>query len=381
MTRIGVPKESFPDERRVALDPAAVRKLKDHVGEILVESHAGTAAGFPDNEYREAGATVSESRESVFSADIVTHVRGLSNLATLPATECMPFRPRQISIALWDPLGTPPGIHALARLGASCLALELVPRTTRAQAMDVLSSMATLAGYRAVILAANELPKLFPMLMTAAGTVLPARVLVLGAGVAGLQAMATAKRLGALVEGYDVREAAREQITSVGARFLDLGLTAHQVEVAGGYARALGEAFEAEQQRLLAGPIARADVVITTAAVPGKRSPILISAEAVAGMRPGSVVVDLAADRGGNCEVTSPGERKTVGGITILGPTNPASDLAYHASQMFARNMTAVVQLLLRDGTIHWDMDDEVLREITVVRDGKIVHPLVPPAA
>lgn len=380
MTTLGVPKEAFPGERRVALDPAAVRKLKDHVAEIIVESHAGTAAGFPDDEYRTAGATVRDSRESVFSADIVTQVRGLTNPATPLDKEPMPFRPGQISIALWDPLGSPQGIHALASLGASCLALELVPRTTRAQVMDVLSSMATLAGYRAVILAAYESPKLFPMLMTAAGTVLPARVLVIGAGVAGLQAMATAKRLGALVEGYDVREASREQITSVGARFLELGLTVNQAEVAGGYARALGEAFEAEQQRLLAGPIARADVVITTAAVPGKRSPLLISAEAVAGMRPGSVIVDLAADRGGNCAVTSPGERITVGGVTVLGPTNPASDLPYHASQMFARNMTAVVQLLLRNGTIHWDSDDETLREITVVRDGKIVHPLVPPA-
>lgn len=375
--QVGVVRETFPGERRVALVPADVKRLVGRGWQVRVESGAGQAAGFPDRAYAEAGAVLG-SRSDASACKVLVRVRCLGANGPSAADDAAHLRPGQLWIGLCDPLGAPQWLAAAASSGGSVLSLELIPRTTRAQTMDVLSSMTMLAGYRAVLLAAVELPRIFPLLMTAAGTLTPARVLVLGAGVAGLSAIATAKRLGAVVRGYDVRPACKEQVESLGARFVELPLSAQQAETASGYAAAQDETFYQRQRELLADVVAESDVVITTAAIPGRPSPRLITAEAVARMPHGGVIVDLAAERGGNCELTRADERVvTPGGVTILGPTNLPSEVPLHASQMFSANVTALLQYLLRDNRLYLDREDEIIGQTLTVHEGQVVHPQV----
>jgi NAD(P) transhydrogenase subunit alpha len=369
---VGVPRECFPGERRVALVPASVPSLVKAGLEVLIERNAGQAAGYPDQQYLEKGARRAATRDEVLAADVLLQVRATGGWEDQP-----PPREGQIVIGLADPLGTPQAVERFAACGATLLALELVPRTTRAQAMDVLSSMATVAGYRAVLLAALALPRLFPMLMTAAGTIAPAKVFVIGAGVAGLQAIATAHRLGAVVSAYDVRPAVKEQVKSVGARFVEMEMETGQAEDQGGYARQMNEEFYRRQRELMGRVVAESNVVIATAAVPGQRAPVLVTAEMVARMSPGSVIVDVAAERGGNCELTRPGETVVDHDVTILGPTNLAAEVPYHASQMYSKNIATFLLHLVKDGQVRFDLDDDILRDTLVVRDGKVVHPRV----
>jgi NAD(P) transhydrogenase subunit alpha len=378
---VGVAKETFPGERRVALVPSVVPSLIKAGLEVLVESGAGDAAGFSDAQFVEKGAKIAGSRADAFAADCLLQVRSLganpqAGLADLPL-----LRAGQTVIGMADPLAMTGEAAAIAERGVTLFALELIPRTTKAQSMDVLSSMATIAGYRAVLLAATTLPKMFPMLTTAAGTLTPAKVFVVGAGVAGLQAIASARRLGAVVSAYDVRPAVKEQVQSLGAKFVEMGLDTAQSQAAGGYAKAMDEEFYRQQREMMKRVVAENDVVITTAAIPGKKAPTLLTAEMVACMAPGSVVVDLAAERGGNCELTRPGETVVSGGVTILGPANLPADIPNHASQMFAKNVATLLLYLVKDGQIRIDLDDEITRETLVTRDGRIVHPRVGPQA
>jgi H+-translocating NAD(P) transhydrogenase subunit alpha len=366
--KAAVVKENIPGERRVALVPSDAAKLiKSGLG-VILEPGAGREAGFSDAAYQDKGAQLAANRSGAFSADIVLQVRSSrSAISTVHAG--------QIVICQCDPLGEPEQVAELAKTGATVFALELIPRTTRAQSMDVLSSMATLAGYRAVLMAAMELTKIFPLMMTAAGTLTAARVFVIGAGVAGLSAIATARRLGAVVRGYDVRPACREQVESLGGKFVELPLETRQAETAGGYAQAQDEAFYQRQRELLGNVVAESDVVITTAAIPGKQSPLLITADAVRRMQPGSVIVDLAAERGGNCELTKANERVADSGVTILGPTNLPSDVATHASQMFSANVTAFLLNLVKKGELALNCDDPIIRDTLVAHEGEVVHP------
>lgn len=385
---VGVPRERLSGERRVALTPAALAAFAECQVEIVVEAGAGQEAGFSDEEFAKHGASVGR-REQAFSADVVLQVRsaGMEQRGAGQPDGIDLLRPGQVVIGLSDPLGRPECMRQLAERGVVHLAMDLVPRITRAQGMDALSSQATVAGYKAVTLAAATLPKMFPMLTTAAGTVPPARVLVIGAGVAGLQAIATARRLGAAVEAYDVRPTAREQIRSLGAKVVDLGLEEDELEEdkaggGGGYAREMEDDFYRRQRELLGRAVAASDVVVTTAAVPGRRAPVLISGEAVARMRPGSVIVDLAAERGGNCEFTRPDEVLTVHGVTILGPTNLAATVPHQASLMYARNLSSLMLHLLEGGLLEGtamrlDPDDPIVSATLVCRDGVVVHPLV----
>jgi NAD(P) transhydrogenase subunit alpha len=373
--RVAVPKESFPGERRVALVPAQVPHLTKAGLEVAVEAGAGASAGFLDAAYEEKGATLASSRADLLaSAAVVLQVRAPGANPATGQADLAAFRRGQTVIGLGDPLTASDATRGLAAAGVTSFALELVPRITRAQSMDVLSSMANIAGYKAVLLAANELPRFFPMLMTAAGTITAAQVFVIGAGVAGLQAIATARRLGAKVDGYDVRAAVKDQIQSLGARFVELPLETTGAEGAGGYARAQDETFYTRQRELMTRVVGAADVVITTAAIPGKRSPVLVTADMVRGMRPGSVIVDLAAERGGNCELTRADERVEAGGITILGPTNLPSTVPYHASQMFSKNITTFLLHLIKDGALVLDTNDEITRDTLVTRDGDVVN-------
>jgi NAD(P) transhydrogenase subunit alpha len=372
---LGVPKEKSGQERRVALVPADVRSLKKAGFEVLVETNAGLNAGFLDAQYLQQGAGIAADRSELAAAEVIVHVRAAGADPQDPFAVGERLRENQILVALCDPLSDPRPIAALAERRVTTFALELLPRITRAQSMDVLSSMATVAGYKAVLLAADASPRMFPMMMTAAGTLTPAKVFVVGAGVAGLQAISTARRLGAIVHAYDVRPAAREQIQSVGGKPVDFGL--ESAEGQGGYARAMDQDFYKRQQAAMAKVVAESDVVITTAAVPGKRAPILITSDMLAGMAPGSVIVDLAAERGGNCEVTRPGETIEVGGIIVLGPLNLPSTVAHHASQMFSRNITAFLVLLKKHGLPAIDLEDEIVRETLITRDGQIVQPQI----
>jgi NAD(P) transhydrogenase subunit alpha len=355
--RLGVPKETVPGERRVALVPDVVARLAGAGFDIAVERGAGTAASFPDEAFSEAGATVVEN---AFDAEAVVKVQKPSS------HEIEALRQGSLLVGCLQPLTDPEGVERLAARGVTAFAMESIPRITRAQPMDALSSQATVAGYKAVVLAAERLPRFFPMLMTAAGTVAPAKVLVLGAGVAGLQAIATARRLGAVVTGFDVRPIVREQIESLGATFLDLGVTAEETE--GGYARELSAEDERRQQQELEQRIPDFDVVVTTALVPGRPAPRLIPAAAVGGMRPGSVIVDLAAETGGNCELTQPGETVEREGVTILGPTNLPATMPYHASQLYARNVAALLQHLAPEGELELDWEDEITAGACVTR-------------
>jgi NAD(P) transhydrogenase subunit alpha len=350
--RVAVPKETGAGERRVALVPDAVGKLASSGFTFAVERNAGLAAGFTDDEYAAAGADV------VSRAELLAGTGGVVRVGRPTADEVAEFEPGTVLIGFLAPLSDPEGIERLAARGVVAFAMESIPRTTRAQVMDALSSQSTVAGYKATVLAADRLPRLFPLLMTAAGTVAPAKVLVLGAGVAGLQAIATARRLGAVVSGFDVRPAVREQVESLGASFLDLGVTG--VETEGGYAAELSPEEQARQQAALEERIPDMDVVITTALIPGRPAPKLIPAAAVERMRPGSVIVDLAAEAGGNCELTEPGTEVERGGVTIVGYTDLASRMPYHASQLYARNVSALLLHLAPDGELTLDFDDEI---------------------
>jgi H+-translocating NAD(P) transhydrogenase subunit alpha len=370
--KVGVPRETWPGENRVALIPAAVAALKKSGLDVVVEQDAGVAAGFPSSAYEQAGAAVA-SREAVFStADIILQVRSVPPDASR-------LRKGQVVIGFADPLGAPDAIRVLAQGGVTAFSMELMPRITRAQSMDALSSMATIAGYKGVLMAADHLPRMFPMLMTAAGTLTAARAFIVGVGVAGLQAIATARRLGARVEAYDVRPAVKEQVQSLGARFVEMPLETADSEDKGGYAKAQDESFYRRQRELMLKVVAGSDVVVTTALIPGKRAPILVTAEMVDGMAPGSVVVDLAAERGGNCELTRPDEVVVHKGVTILGPSNPPSLVPNHASQMYSKNITTfLAHLLGKDGgkkdALELDLSDEITRETLLTRDGDVVH-------
>lgn len=380
--KVGIPKEASRNERRVALVPASVPVLLKKGVEVLVERGAGEEAGYRDSEYTDKGAQLVHSRAELFAAaDLLLQVRGLGADPEGWMQDAGSVRRGQVLVGIHDALSAPAALREVAARGATVLSLDLIPRISRAQAMDVLSSMATIAGYKAAILAASRLPRLFPMLMTAAGTLAPAKVLVIGAGVAGLQAIATCRRLGAAVHGYDLRPAAREQILSLGARCVELPVEAADAEDAGGYAKAQDEAFYARQREHLSKVVAASDVVITTAQVPGQRAPLLLSSDAVARMAPGSVVVDLAAERGGNCELTRPGETVTAHGVTVIGPLNLASTVPHHASFMFSRNACTFLDSILREGRLHLDVTDEIVRETLVVRDGELLHPRIAAAA
>lgn len=376
--RIGVTRETFPGETRVAVVPSAIATLKKAQVEVLVQAGAGKSAGFSDLEYTEAGATVVPTREEVIAgADVVLQVRSLGANPEGYQKDLSLAREGQVWIAMMDPLWVSEPVVEAAQKGIIAFALELVPRITRAQPMDVLSSQSNLAGYKAVLLAANSLSKIFPMMMTAAGTITPARVFVVGAGVAGLQAIATARRLGAVVSAYDVRPAVREQVESLGARFVELPLEVQDAQDAGGYARALGEDFYRRQAQMMSSILPENDVVITTAAVPGQRAPVLITREMVEAMRPGSVIVDLAAERGGNCELTQPGQSVVHEGVTIIGPLNLLATMPYHASQMYARNIVSFTVNLLKGGALNLDMEDQIIRDTLLTRDGQVIHPRV----
>jgi NAD(P) transhydrogenase subunit alpha len=378
----GVLKETLAGERRVALTPIALPLLAKAGIDVVVETGAGVAAGFPDAAFAEKGARVLARRAEVLgAARILLQVRPLASIgagtgAGAGRTPDDPgFGREHVLVGLLDPLGAPAAIQSLAAAGPTAFALELIPRITRAQAMDVLSSAATITGYKAVLLAASTLPQLFPMLMTAGGTLAPARVFVIGAGVAGLQAIATAKRLGAVVQAYDVRPAVKEQVESLGAKFVELPLEAGEAQDRGGYAKAMDESFYRRQRETMLKVVAASEVVIATAAVPGKKAPILLTAEMVDAMPPGAVIVDVAAEQGGNCELTRAGETVQRGAVTILGPVNLPSTVPHHASQMHGRNVASFLGLLVRGGELVVDLEDEIVRETLVTRGGEVVHP------
>jgi NAD(P) transhydrogenase subunit alpha len=370
--KIAVLQETYPHERRVALVPASIPPLSKAGLEVLVEQGAGLSAGFPDDQYVSKGGRMVADRGELFRADILLQVRTFGANAQAGRADLQHMSARSVLIGTCDPLGAPEAVREMAQTGASVFALELIPRITRAQSMDVLSSQATIAGYRAVLVAAIELPKMFPMLMTAAGTVAAARAFIIGAGVAGLQAIATARRLGAVVQAYDVRAATREQVESLGGKFVELKLAALEAEDKGGYAKVLDEEFYRRQRDLLADVVAHSDVVITTAAIPGQPSPRLVTARAVEGMMPGSVIVDLAAERGGNCELSQPDQRVVKHGVVILGPTNLPSETPYHASQMFSNNVTKFLLNMIADGKLTWNMQDEIVRDTLVCHRGEV---------
>jgi NAD(P) transhydrogenase subunit alpha len=354
--------------------PSALSVLNKTGAEWLMEAGAGTRAGFPDAEYAGKGVRIASRAEVFEKAEVILQVRGPGANPDAGAADVAQMRRGQTAIGFGEPLTSLDAARALAGRGVTFLAMELMPRITRAQSMDALSSMATIAGYKAVLIAADSLPRMFPMLMTAAGTVAPARVLVIGAGVAGLQAIATARRLGAVVSGYDIRAAVKEQIESLGARFVVLEIEAAGAEDKGGYAKAMGEDFYRKQREALGAVLAEQNVLITTAAVPGKKAPILITREMVERMAPGSVVVDIAAERGGNCELTRPGETVDHGGVSILGPLNLPSTVPYHASQMYAKNIATFLKYLIKDGKLTLDRQDEIVRETLVTLAGEVVH-------
>jgi NAD(P) transhydrogenase subunit alpha len=380
---VGVPIEIYPGERRVALTPVVVPMLAKAGLEVAIEAGAGVAAGYPDAQYQEKGAKVLPDRPAVFAqADIIVQVLGHGANDKNGNADLRLMRRGQGLVGFLRPLGSPATdgktdasrVQEIAQTGVTSFAVELMPRTTRAQSMDALSSMASLAGYKAVLEVANALPRILPMMTTAAGTITPSRVLIIGVGVAGLQAIATARRLGAVVSAYDVRPAAKEQVQSLGARFVELPLETQDAQDARGYAKAQDEAFYAKQRELLGRTVAENDAVITTAVVPGKKAPVLVTAEMVKGMAPGSVILDLAAERGGNCEVTRAGETVVVNGVTVIGPVNLASGVPHHASQMYARNLTSFLANLVKDGKMRPPESDDIIRDTLVTQGGEVVN-------
>jgi proton-translocating NAD(P)+ transhydrogenase subunit alpha len=375
---IGVPKEIFPGEKRVALVPAILPSLTKAGFEVVLQAEAGVAAGYPDGDYTAKGAKILPSRAEVFqAADIITQVLCYGSNDRTGREDIPLLRKNQYLVGFLRPLGDAKVVQEIAATGVLAMALELMPRITRAQSMDVLSSMATICGYKAVLLAADTLPRLCPMLTTAAGTVTPARILVIGAGVAGLQAIATARRLGAVASAYDLRPAVKEQIQSLGGRFIELPLETQDAEDKRGYAKQQDEAFYKRQRELLGRVVGESDVVITAAVVPGRKPPVLVTKEMVQGMSPGSVIVDLAAERGGNCELTRSNEIAIEHGVSIIGYINLASTVPYHASQLYARNITNYLTHLFKDGKNEPDWNDEITRETVLTRDGEIVSPRV----
>ena len=372
---VGVPKESYPGERRVALVPRVIPNLVAAGFEVLVEPGAGAEAGYPDALYVEKGAKILADRRAVFGrADIVVQVLCCGSNDVTGQADLSLLRREQVLVGFLRPLGSLDIIQQIAQTGVISFAQELMPRTTRAQGMDALSSMGTICGYKAVLIAASTLPRFFPMLTTAAGTITPARILVIGAGVAGLQAIATAHRLGAVASAYDLRPATKEQVQSLGGRFVELPIEAKNSEDTRGYGTAQDKRFYARQRELLSRAVAESDVVITTAVVPGKKAPVLVTREMVKGMAPGSVIFDLAAERGGNCELTRAGQTVVEHGVTIIGRINVASQVPYHASQMYGRNVTAFLLNLVKDGKLRRDSEDEIIRETLLTRGGEIVN-------
>ncbi len=372
---IGVVKESYPGEKRVALVPGSVAALRKLGCEVVMERGAGEPAGYGDAAYEREGVRLAADRAEVFRlADCLPQVRTVGANLEAGVTDLELIRHGQVLVGFADPLVAASAAQQIAARGGTLLAMELIPRITRAQSMDALSSMASIAGYKAVLLAATTLGKLLPMMMTAAGTIAPARVFIMGVGVAGLQAIATARRLGAVVEAYDVRPAVKEQVQSLGAKFLELPLETAGAQDQGGYAKQLDESVYEKQRQLMLKAVAASDAIITTAAIPGKKSPVLVTAEMVRAMAPGSVIVDLAAERGGNCELTRPDETVVENGVIILGPTNLPSTVPLHASQMYSRNVAALLCHLLKDGSLNFDLSDPIVRETLVTRDGEVVQ-------
>jgi len=375
---VGVPRESFPGELRVAITPAVVPNLAKAGIEVVLEAGAGVGAGYPDADYVSKGARLLPQRADVFrTADIIVQVLGYGSNDKSGKGDLALLHRDQVLVGFLRPLGNLETVQEIAATGVVSFSVELMPRTTRAQSMDALSSMGTICGYKAVLIAADALPRIFPMMTTAAGTITPARVFVIGAGVAGLQAIATARRLGAVASAYDMRPAAKEQVQSLGGRFVELPIEATDAQDAGGYARAQSEDFYHRQRELLGRVVAESDVVITAAVIPGQKSPVLVTRDMVARMAPGSVIVDLASERGGNCELTRPGEVVIEHGVSIIGWINLASRVPYHASQMYARNLTAFLLHLVQDGKLRLNLDDEIIRSTLVTRQGEIVNPRV----
>ncbi len=375
---VAIPRETFPAENRVAIVPAAVAGLSKADLDVVIEAGAGVAAGFPDDAFRDKGARVEPDRDALFAAaDLVLQVRSAGAAGDYARADFDRMRHGQVVVGFSEPLIGAEMAQDLAQRGVTAFSMELIPRITRAQSMDALSSMATVAGYKAVLIAADKLPRMFPMMMTAAGTLTPARVFIVGAGVAGLQAIATARRLGARVQAYDVRPAVKEQVESLGASFVELPLETASSEDAGGYAKAQDDAFYQRQRDMMAAVVAGSDVVITTALIPGRPAPVLLTTAMIDGMAPGSVVVDLAAERGGNCEPTQADQTVLHQGVTILGPTNLPSTVAYHASQMYSKNITTLLLHLTTGGTLDLNLEDEITAGTLVSHDGHVVHPRV----
>ncbi|MEM7009489.1 MAG: Re/Si-specific NAD(P)(+) transhydrogenase subunit alpha [Thermodesulfobacteriota bacterium] len=371
---VGIPKETSPGESRVAIVPNTVPSLQKAGFVVHVETGAGLEAGFPDNLFQDQGAVISDRSEVFEKADVILQINTVGSNPETDSQDISLLKEGQIVIGLIDALSNADAVRALADSKVKSFALELVPRITRAQAMDVLSSQANLAGYKSALLAADSMPRIFPMMMTAAGTITPARVLVIGAGVAGLQAIATANRLGAIVSAYDIRPAVKEQVQSLGAKFVELELETGEAEDEGGYAKAMDEEFYKKQRELMTKVVAENDAVITTASIPGKKAPILVTQEMVDGMKPGSVIVDLAAESGGNCEATKAGETVDVGGVKVIGPVNVPSTVPYHASQMYAKNIANLLLLMVKDEELNIDLEDEILKESLVTDGGNVVN-------
>jgi NAD(P) transhydrogenase subunit alpha len=375
---VGFVKETFPGERRVAIAPNVLPALTRADIEVIFEAGAGADAGFLDSSYEEKGAKAVVGRAEVFAkADVILQVRGYGANPEQGAADLELVRSGQTLIGMHEPLTSLDACKAMAAKGVTLFALELVPRITRAQSMDVLSSMATIAGYKAVLLAADYLPKMFPMMMTAAGTIKPAKAFIIGGGVAGLQAISSARRMGAVVVAYDIRPAVKEQVESLGAKFVEMEIDAGEAEDSGGYAKEMDEDFYKRQRELMTKVIAENDVVITTAAVPGKKAPILITEEMVKGMAAGSVIVDIAAERGGNCELTRAGEVTVAHGVTIVGPVNIPATVPYHASQMYAKNISTLLLNMTKEGQLDLNMEDEITRDSMVAHQGEITNPMV----
>jgi NAD(P) transhydrogenase subunit alpha len=372
---IGIPKESFPGERRVAMVPSVVPSLTKAGFEVVIQAGAGLDAGYPDNDYTEKGARILASREEVFkTADIIVQVLCHGSNDRTGKEDVPLYRQGQFLVGFLRPLGALETLQDIASKGVTSFSVEFMPRITRAQSMDALSSMSTICGYKAVLLAADTLPRLFPMLTTAAGTITPARVFIIGAGVAGLQAIATARRLGAVASAYDVRPAVKEQIQSLGGRFVELPIEAKDAQDERGYAKAQDDTFYQRQRELLSRVVAESDVVITTAVIPGKKPPVLVTEDMVKSMAPGSVIVDLAAERGGNCELTEASKIVVKHNVSIVGYINLASTVPYHASQMYARNISTFLTHLFKGGKPELALDDEITRETMVTRGGQVVH-------
>ena len=372
---IAVPKESYPGERRVALVPLVVPGLTKAGFEVVIEAGAGVEAGYPDGQFADKGARIVATRAEVFrQADIIVQVLCYGSNDINGRDDLTLMRRGQVLVGFLRPLGSFDVAREIAQAGVTSFAVELIPRTTRAQSMDALSSMGTICGYKAVLISAETLPRIFPMLTTAAGTITPARVLVIGAGVAGLQAIATARRLGAVASAYDLRPAAKEQVQSLGGRFVELPIEAKDAQDARGYGTAQDETFYQRQRELLGRVVKESDVVITAAVIPGKKSPVLVTEDMVKGMAPGSVIFDLAAERGGNCELTETGKTVQRHGVTIIGAINLASGVPYHASQMYGRNITAFLTHLVKDGKVRVDLEDEIIRETLLTHGGEVVN-------